>query len=125
MSKKEKVFSTFAKIADILNFIFKIIAILNFATSFVSFFLYLGLVINIIKIPFVCLASSIAIPGLVFTILGFKGDEKIARIALTEFIHGIIFTVLSIVVAIVLSCVSSLIIAFLISLMYFVPGLSF
>ena len=120
MSKKEKVFGVFAKIAFILNTIFLVVAILNFATSFITLIPYVGSIINMVKTPFVSAASTISVPGFVFAILGFFGNKKLARKALTRSIVGFVFTILAIIVAIVLSIASSVIIALLTSLLYYV-----
>lgn len=120
MSKKEKVFGIFAKIALILNTIFMVVAIVNFATSFVSVVPYVGTAISFIKTPIVSAASSIFVPGLVFTILGFFGDKAVARKALKRLIVGVVFTVIAIIIAVVLAVAASVIIALLTSLFYFI-----
>ena len=120
MSKKEKVFSVFAKIALVFNTIFLVVAILNFVTSFVALIPYVGTFINVIKTPFVSAASTLSVPGFVFSILGFFGNKKIARKALTRSIVGIVFTFLAVVVTFVLAIASSAIVAFLISVFYMI-----
>ena len=120
MSKKEKVFGVFAKIALILNTIFMVVSIFNFATSFASVVPYIGTFVSMVKAPILSVTSSLFTPGLVFTILGFFGDKEVARKALKRLIIGVVFAVIAIIIAIILAVAASFIIALLTSLFYYI-----
>ena len=111
---KEKVFNKSAKAASILSIIFIIVAIIDFSTSFISIIPGVGMVISIIKSRLLGKVSSLFVPALVFTILGFKGDKSLSKKTLTRLIIGKVFFKTSIILSVILKILSKVLIVIIV-----------
>ena len=107
---KEKIFNKSAYVALVLSTIYIIVAIIDISTSFVSIIPTVGIIISIVKSKFLSTVSSLFIPGLVFTILGFKGNKNISKKALKRLIFGKVFLKTSIVLSIIFKILSKILI---------------
>ena len=117
MSKKEKVFSIFGKIALILNTISMVVAIVNLVTSLLSLVPGIGYMAIAVKSSFIPAVGGLFVPGLVFAILGFFGNKSVAKKALTRLILCVVFHVVAVVLTAILIVAFGAISAFFIMIL--------